>query len=144
MSGLSYRGTISVLTAVVLLIAAPGHSIASGAEDSARINQVLEWNQIFVETLIATNTPNSSSQRLGAIVHTAVFDALNGVLRRHRPIFVDSHAPQGASARAAVVGAAYTALSGLFQSRQASLDASYAASVAALKEPCARDRKSVV
>ena len=51
-------------------------------------DQVLEWNQIFIETLIATNTPNSSSQRLGAIVHTAVFDAYNGIERRYTPIFV--------------------------------------------------------
>jgi hypothetical protein len=26
-------------------------------------DQVLEWNQIFIDTLIATNTANSSSQR---------------------------------------------------------------------------------
>ena len=51
-------------------------------------DQVLEWNQIFVDTLIATNTPNSSSQRLGAIVHTAIFDAYNGIERRYRPIYV--------------------------------------------------------
>ena len=44
-----------------------------------RVNQVLEWNQIFIDTLIATNTANSSSQRLGAIVHTAIFDAYNGI-----------------------------------------------------------------
>ena len=46
-------------------------------------NQLLEWNQIFIDTLIATNTANSSSQRLGAIVHTAIFDAYNGVERRY-------------------------------------------------------------
>ena len=55
-----------------------------------RPNQVLEWNQIFVETLIATSTPNSSSQRLGAIVHTAIFDAYNGIKRRYTPIFVQN------------------------------------------------------
>ena len=53
------------------------------AHDSAPHNQVLEWNQIFIDTLIATNTPNSSSQRLGAIVHTAIFDAYNGIERRY-------------------------------------------------------------
>ena len=51
-------------------------------------NQVLEWNQIFIDTLIATNTANSSSQRLGAIVHTASFDAYNGIERRATPVFV--------------------------------------------------------
>jgi hypothetical protein len=49
---------------------------------------VLEWNQIFIDTLIATNTANSSSPRLGAIVHTAIFDAYNGIKRRYTPIFV--------------------------------------------------------
>ena len=97
-------------------------------------NQVLEWNQIFIETLIATNTANSSSQRLGAIVHTAIFDAYNGIERRYTPIFVDDEAPHGASRRAAVIAAAYTALVGLFPSRKPALDASYVASLAALSD----------
>jgi hypothetical protein len=97
-------------------------------------NQVLEWNQIFVDTLIATNTPNSSSQRLGAIVHTAIFDAYNGIDRRYTPVFVPQSAPSGASRRAAVIAAAHRALVVLFPSRQPSLDASYAASLAALSD----------
>lgn len=100
----------------------------------AEFNQVLEWNQSFIDTLIATNTPNSSSQRLGAIVHTAIFDAYNGIERRYTPIFVHDEAPRGASRRAAVVAAAYTALVGLFQSRKPALDASYIASLAALSD----------
>ena len=94
---------------------------------SAPVNQVLDWNQIFIDTLIATNTANSSSQRLGAIVHTAIFDAYNGVERRYTPIFVHDRAPHGASRRAAVVAAAHTALVGLFPARQPALDASYEA-----------------
>lgn len=97
-------------------------------------NQVLEWNQIFIDTLIATNTPNASSQRLGAIVHTAIFDAYNGIEQRYEPIFIHDRAPDGASRRAAVIAAAHTALVGLFPSRQAALDDSYAASLAALSD----------
>ena len=89
------------------------------AESPVAVNQVLEWNQIFIDTLIATNTANSSSQRLGAIVHTAIFDAYNGIERRYTPIFVQDTAPQGASRRAAVIAAAYTALVGLFPSGRA-------------------------
>ena len=95
---------------------------------------MLEWNQIVIDTLIATNTANSSSQRLGAIVHTAVFDAYNGIKPRYTPIFMPSTDARGASRRAAVVAAAHAALVGLFPSRQAALDASYAASLAALSE----------
>jgi hypothetical protein len=97
---------------------------------------VVVWNQIFIDTLIATNTANSSSQRLGAIVHTAIFDAFNGIEQRYTPIFVDTRAPDGASRRAAVIGAAHTALVGLFPSQQPALDDSYAVSLAALSDDC--------
>jgi hypothetical protein len=106
----------------------------TASQDAGRPNQVLEWNQIFVDTLIVTNTANSSSQRLGAIVHTAVFDAYNGIERRYEPIFVHGHAPRGASRRAAVIAAAYTTLAGLFPARQAALAEMYAASLAALND----------
>jgi hypothetical protein len=103
-------------------------------------SEVLDWNQIFIDTLIATNTANSSSQRLGAIVHTAIFDAYNGIERRYRPLFVDSKAPHGASRRAAVIAAAHNALVGLFPTQQAALDARYAASLAALGDDCEHRR----
>jgi hypothetical protein len=109
-------------------------NIAPDEATSGKTNPVLEWNQIFVDTLIATNTPNSSSQRLGAIVHTAVFDAYNGIERRYSPIFIHDTGSHGASRRAAVIAAAHTALVGLFPTRQAELDILYAASLAALSE----------
>ena len=66
---------------------------------------------------------------------------LNGIERRYTPIFVQnvdgngkSLAPPGASRRAAVIAAAYTALVGLFPSRAAQLSDSYAASLAALSD----------
>jgi hypothetical protein len=100
-------------------------------------SEVLDWNQIFIDTLIVTNTPNSSSQRLGAIVHTAMFDAHNGIEQRYTPLFMHTTAPQGASRRAAVIAAAYTALVGLFTSRKSALDDTYAAALEALNDECA-------
>ncbi len=97
-------------------------------------DQVLEWNQIFIDTLVATNTPNASSQRLGAIVHTAVFDAYNGIERRYSSLFVHDAAPSGASRRAAVIAAAYTALGKLFPTRLAQFTAKYTESIAALSD----------
>ena len=92
------------------------HDSTAAAEDPDRGGgrgmglEVLEWNQIFIDTLIATNTANSSSQRLGAIVHTAIFDAFNGIEQRYTPIFVQTKAPDASSRRAAVIAAAHTAL----------------------------------
>jgi hypothetical protein len=116
----------------VAMVSGVGLSSAAGRAENP--NQVLEWNQIFIDTLIATNTANSSSQRLGAIVHTAIFDAYNGIERRYTPIFVHDTAPPGASRRAAVIAAAYTALASLFPSRSAALAESYTASLAALSD----------
>ena len=126
-------------TGVALGNLGPGATVSQASEPDS--NQVLEWNQIFIETLIATNTANSSSQRLGAIVHTAIFDAYNGIERRYTPIFVQNVdgdgerlVPPGASRRAAVIAAAYTALVGLFPARAGQLGDSYAASLAALSD----------
>ena len=123
---------------------AAGHEPAAHQMSTQHPDQVLDWNQIFIDTLIATNTPNSSSQRLGAIVHAAIFDAYNGIERRYAPIFVDDEAPAGASRRAAVIAAAYTALVALFPAREPELSASYAASLAALSATAgtAADRAS--
>jgi membrane-associated phospholipid phosphatase len=127
-----------VLATLALLGPARVETAQEASSSSARANQVLEWNQIFIDTLVVTNTPNSSSQRLGAIVHTAMFDAYNGIDRRYTPIFVDGRAPSGASRRAAVIAAAHTALVGLFPTRQTALDESYRVSLAALSGACER------
>lgn len=121
---------------LILIMGISSLAVSPGAATSLgeSPDQVLEWNQIFIDTLIATNTANSSSQRLGAIVHTAIFDAYNGIERRYTPVYVDEEAPKGASRRAAVIAAAYTALASLFPSRQTQLYASYLASLESLSD----------
>jgi hypothetical protein len=128
----SRAGRLSVCVALCVLAHVAVGATKNASPVDKTLNQVLEWNQVFVETLIATNTANSSSQRLGAIVHTAIFDAHNGIERRYTPIHVHTRAPRGASRRAAVIASAYTALAALFPSRQATLSEIYAASLAAL------------
>ena len=140
------RDGIAVLVALTLLAflintvaMSPVSASLNRADENP--NQVLEWNQVFIDTLIATNTANSSSQRLGAIVHTAIFDAYNGIEQRYTPVFVDYRGlpaelapPPGASRRAAVIQAAYETLMSLFPSRQAQLETKYWASLAALSD----------
>ena len=101
------------------------------------------WNGIRSSSTrsLRRTRPNSSSQRLGAIVHTAIFDAYNGIERRYTPIFVQNVdgdgerlVPPGASRRAAVIAAAYTTLVALFPTRAGQLGDSYAASLAALSD----------
>jgi hypothetical protein len=134
-------GLLVVLATLVFLGPALVETAQPSSQSSVRANPVLDWNQIFIDTLIATSTPNSSSHRLGAIVHTAMFDAYNGIDRHYTPVFVDRPAPNGASAKAAVIAAAYTALVGLFPARQPALDASYAASLDAVRDDCEHRRR---
>jgi membrane-associated phospholipid phosphatase len=118
------------------------HRPPAAAEDEGP-NTALEWNQVLIDTLIATNTPNSSSQRLGAIVHTAMFDAYNGVRPQYAPIHYTTPAAGDADPRAAMVAAAHAALVGLFPGRKAQLDASYAASLAALPSSGAMRQRGI-
>ena len=74
---------------------------------------MLEWNQVFIDTLIATNTAQyrqSTAWRHRS--HPAIFDAYNGNSSgAYAPVFrARGRAPGGASRRAAVIAAAYTAL----------------------------------
>jgi membrane-associated phospholipid phosphatase len=133
---------VAVIGGLILLVSAPGASTSTSPDESAPGNQVLEWNQIFIDMLIATKTANSSSQRLGAIVHTAIFDAYNGIDRQYTPLFMHSQTPRGASPPAAVIAAAYTALRGLFPSQQAALETRYAESLAVLTEACRQSGRS--
>jgi len=133
---------LSLAVGLVLVISSHVGTVQTSLAMPKPVNQVLEWNQIFIDTLIATNTANSSSQRLGAIVHTAIFDAYNGIERRYTPIFVDRQASHGASTRAAVIGAAHKVLVGLFGSQEQALNASYEASLRALSDDCPDHGKS--
>jgi len=102
-----------------LLLALPAVGVA---------DEVLDWNAVVRRAIVTAATPGALQPRLAAIVHVSMFDALNGIDRRFTPIHVDAEAPRGASQRAAVVYAAYTALTALFpnQSFTADLDASLA------------------
>ena len=129
-----HRLIVTFLATATLLTSATLGTATSGQVSDEKPDQVLEWNQVFIDTLIATNTANAASQRLGAIVHTAIFDAYNGIERRYTPVFVHDAAPPGASRRAAVVAAAYTALVRLFPTRESQLTKKYDASLAALSD----------
>jgi hypothetical protein len=133
---------VGLLAALAVAHGAPAQTLADSSESMDAINPVVEWNQILIDTLIAAAPPNAASARLAAIVQAAVFDAYNGVDRRYTPLFAAGRAPDGASAAAAVIAAAYTTLAGLFPSRQAvALDPAYAASLEALRAHCAAEER---
>src|SRR5262245_18195026 len=94
----------------------------------ARADEVTDWNAVLQRAIVTAATAGPVQCRVAAIVHVAMSDAYNGVGRRYTPVHVTLDAPPGASARAAVVYAAYTTLVALFptQSFTADLEASLA------------------
>src|SRR3982751_6780180 len=90
---------------------------------------VLQWNALAVEaTRVARLSPNAQTRAL-AMVHGAVFDAVNGIERGYAPYLVNRHAPRWASEEAAAAVAAHDVLVGVMPAQQATLDAALASSL---------------
>ena len=99
---------------------------------------VVEWNEIAGATATAGRHGASDASRTTALVHAAVFDAVNAIERRYTPYRVTFNAPAGASPEAAAVAGAYTALVRLYPAQKVALDQAYAKSLARIAEGAAR------
>ena len=101
----------------------------------ARADVVTEWNENTQRAIKTANTSPAVTGRVFAIVHAAVFDAVNGIERRYAPYHVDFNAPhRDVSRRAAAIQAAYGALVKLFPSQKTTLDAQRTASLSGIAE----------
>src|SRR6187200_24163 len=103
--------------ALVVASSAYAHTQPDGARRPARITHasgqpVVDWNQVLLSIV---NTPgaqpaNIQPTRNFAIVHAAIYDAVNAIDRSHEPYLVSVRAPRDASEVAAADAAAHTAL----------------------------------
>lgn len=100
----------------------------------ARADVVLQWNEIAMSTLDANRVNPFEAARVAAIVHTAVFEAVNAVTGRYEPYLGTVSAPRGASPRAAAIAAAHAVLVHYYPASATMLDALRAASLAALAD----------
>jgi hypothetical protein len=91
---------------------------------------VLEWNQLLLNAVKANAVAPFAFSRDAAIVHTAVYDAVNAIDGSHTPLFADVKAPRGASLEAAAAQAAHDTLTELFPAQQSTFDAALAADLA--------------
>jgi hypothetical protein len=100
----------------------------------ARADAVLDWNEIALEaTAAATFDPPRESRAL-AIVHAAMFDAVNAIVGEFYPYACEPKVAPSASPEAAAIAAAHHVLVQLYPDRQAVLDAAYARSLATIPE----------
>ncbi len=91
-----------------------------------------DWNAVAGTAMRNANITTGSQTRPLAIMHAAVFDAVNGIARKYEPYFVTDWAPGGARQEAAAAQAAYTTLVSLIPSQTALFDAQLALSLAAI------------
>ncbi len=112
-------------------------AVALAVPGTAAADVVTDWNKTLVDALLAAPPGPPPSTRIGAIVQTSVFDAVNGIRGRYeqfRPDLLTTSPPRGASAPAAAAGAAYTALVALLPTQKARFDAQLAETLAALSD----------
>jgi hypothetical protein len=103
-----------------------------------RADTVLDWNVIALKTTAAAPFNPPVETRNLAIVHAAMFDAVNSIVGEFRPYAVELSASNGASPDAAAAAAAHFALVKLYPAQQAILDAAYAVSLASVPNGSAK------
>jgi len=101
---------------------------------AAHCDAVLDWNVIALQTTaVAPFNPPLESRNL-AIVHAAIFDAVNSITGEFHPYALDLEVPDDASAEAAAVAAAHFALLELYSAQKLALDTAYSASMAEIPD----------
>jgi hypothetical protein len=114
--------------------------IALSASASARADTVTDWNANAVQALVGTagQSPTVSTIHL-AMVHGAVYDAVNSIDERYEPYLVEVRARDWYSKDAAAATAAYKVLSAIVPAQQAALKPLYDASLAPIPAGRAKD-----
>lgn len=108
--------------------------LLSAAAGAARADVVLDWNSVLLDAIRVDRTAPPRASRAMAMVQVAVYDAVVGIQKGYEPYHVDETAPEGASAEAAAVEAAYRTLVALFPNQAATFDAKRTASLAAIPD----------
>ncbi|MGB7988370.1 MAG: vanadium-dependent haloperoxidase [Candidatus Methylophosphatis roskildensis] len=89
----------------------------------ARADAVIDWNQTAIRATEVAALPPPPQSRAMAMVHAAVYDAVNAIDGRYAAYAVDIKAPAAASKEAAAASAGHGVLIRLFPEQQPSLDA---------------------
>jgi len=108
------------------------------APAAAAADVVTEWNEITLATAAAGKHGAADASRTTALVHVAIFDAVNAIEGRYTPYKVTASAPAGAAPEASAVAAAYGALVRLYPDQKGALDQAYAKSLGRIADGAAK------
>jgi hypothetical protein len=118
---------------------APANVKHQGPKDSSsqQANEVVQWNRAL---LVIVRTPGAQPAtvhptRSFAIMHAAIYDAVNAIDRKHRPYLVRlSGVPRDSSQEAAAAAAAHEVLVALYPAFKAALDTQLQQSLAQIPD----------
>ena len=106
----------------------------------ARADTVTDWNERAVAVLVAENLlgGGTASARTFAMMHSAMFDAINSVDRRYAPYLASTPGGADASPTAAAHAAARRVLVEMYPKQKGLVDAAYDAAIAKLLDGASR------
>ena len=92
---------------------------------SARLSAdvIIDWNNVMYDSVRTNSMSPLPATRISAAMNTAMYDAINSIVRTHRPYHFDTTAAPGTSREAAAAQAAHRVLSALIPANQATYDA---------------------
>lgn len=133
------RKIVAEIVAVTIVL---GNGVAllpmfSAAQLAPLPDMVLRWNEVLLDAQVIDHTPGAGvpgaglkrnagptrAARAMAIVHVAIYDAVNAIDRTHTPVSFTETAPATSSVEAAIIMAAHDTLVSLYPDQVARFDA---------------------
>src|SRR5258708_5733804 len=100
---------------------------------SASANVITDWDATAV-AIVASALPGPPAEREMALVHAAMFDAVNAIERRYRPYLIGLTAAPTTSQEAAAAMAAATVLTALHPEAASNIKAKLASDLATIPD----------
>ncbi len=107
---------------------------------AARSDVIMDWNAKADALAVEKQLLNAANARGQAMLHIAMFEALNAIDRRYAPYKLNLTADRATSREAAAAAAAYDVLLALHPDKKADLDATLAGSLAGITENEAKSK----
>ncbi len=104
----------------------------------ARADAVTDWNVVAGEVLSEARLGTPPTYRVLAIMHTAIYEAVNGITKRYQASSLRLEAAPEASVDAAIAAASRAALAALVPSQRAAIDRAYDAALAPIADGAAK------
>ena len=123
-----------LLAATAIAVMAAANPAPAMADATKPVSQVIQWNRTL---LVIVRTPGAQPAtihptRSFAIMHAAIYDAVNAIDGTHKPYLVRLSASHFASQEAAAAAAAHEVLVKLYPSFQTTLDTQFQQALAQL------------